>query len=108
MTESNRTKLTGMYVNESYQDKPIDTEVNKPLTGLYVNETKKGDQYLSGKTMDGTKKYLLFKNGFKEKDNQPDWVLYVEDLEATPKAPKKDFSLSNKKVSAAENEDIPF
>ena len=52
--------------------------------------------------MDGTKKYTLFKNGYKEKDNQPDWVLYVEDLEATPKAPKKDFSLTDDK------EDIPF
>ena len=28
---------------------------------------KNGDQYLSGKTMDGTKKYTLFQNGFKEK-----------------------------------------
>ena len=67
---------------------------------------KNGDQYLSGKTMDGTKKYTLFQNGFKEKDNQPDWVLYVEDLEATPKAPKKDFSLSNTKKDDVE--DMPF
>ena len=106
MTESNRTKLTGMFVNESYQDKEIDTQVNKPLTGLYVNQTKKGDQYLSGKTMDGTKKYTLFKNGYKEKDNQPDWVLYVEDLEATPKAEPKSFSLTPTKP--ADTEDIPF
>jgi len=106
MTESNRQKLTGMYVNESYQDKPIDTEVNKPLTGLYINETKKGDQYLSGKTLDG-KKYTLFKNGFKEKDNQPDWVLYVEDTNLQkPVGQSKEFKLSS--TPKPTQEDMPF
>ena len=45
MTESNRTKLTGMYVNES----------------------KNGDQYLSGKTMDGTKNIHCLKMVIKKK-----------------------------------------
>ena len=49
-------------------------ENQEKLSGLWLNETKNGQKYFSGKN-DGFK-YTIFKNGFKEKDNQPDYILY--------------------------------
>ena len=49
------------------------------LSGLWINKTKAGETYFSGKN-DGFK-YVIFKNGFKEKENQPDYVLYKEPVE---------------------------
>ena len=60
------------------------------ICGLYINEDKEGNQYLSGKTQDKTKRYSLFTNKYKETDNHPDWVLYEENLETLqPVEPKK-------------------
>jgi hypothetical protein len=53
------------------------------LSGLWINKTKSGETYFSGSN-DGFK-YVIFKNGFKEKENQPDYVLYKEPVE--PKNP---------------------
>ena len=50
------------------------------LSGLWINKTKAGETYFSGKN-DGFK-YVIFKNGFKEKENQPDYVLYREPVES--------------------------
>ncbi len=51
------------------------------VTGLYVNTTDKGVQYMSGKTQDG-KRYSIWPNGYKEEgDNQPPFVLFVQDIE---------------------------
>ena len=82
------------------------TESNRQkICGLYINEDKEGNQYLSGKTQDKTKRYSLFTNKYKETDNHPDWVLYEEDLETLqPVEPKKlNLSPQNPKV-----EDMPF
>jgi len=49
------------------------------LSGLWINKSKAGETYFSGKN-DGFK-YVIFKNGFKEKENQPDYVLYREPVE---------------------------
>ena len=49
------------------------------LSGLWLNETKNGQKYFSGKN-DGFK-YTIFKNGFKEKESQPDYILYREPIE---------------------------
>ena len=49
------------------------------LSGLWINQTKNGETYFSGKS-DGIK-YVIFKNGFKEKENQPDYNLYKEVVE---------------------------
>jgi len=54
-------------------------ENQEKLSGLWLNETKNGQKYFSGKN-DGFK-YTIFKNGFKETDNQPDYILYREPLE---------------------------
>ena len=50
------------------------------LSGLWINKTKAGETYFSGKN-DGFK-YVIFKNGFKERENQPDYVLYREPVES--------------------------
>lgn len=45
------------------------------IGGLWVNKSKNGEFYFSG-YMNGAK-LLIFKNQFKEKDSQPDYVMYV-------------------------------
>jgi hypothetical protein len=54
-------------------------ENQEKLSGLWLNETKNGKKYFSGKN-DGFK-YTIWKNGFKETDNQPDYILYREPAE---------------------------
>ncbi|QNI89558.1 hypothetical protein SynROS8604_02942 [Synechococcus sp. ROS8604] len=46
------------------------------ISSLWTNETKDGKKYLSGGN--GSIRYSIWPNGFKEKDTDPDWVLYVE------------------------------
>lgn len=82
------------------------TESNrKKLCGLYVNETKDGKQYLSGKTQDGSLKFSVFLNGFKETANHPDWILYSEDLENIQPVEPKKFNLSPQSPNL---EEMPF
>ena len=83
------------------------TESNRQkLTGLFINETKDGVQYLSGKTQDG-KKYTAFQNSYKEAENQPDWVLYFEDtnLQKPVSQPK---TLNLRPTPKPTTEDMPF
>jgi len=54
-------------------------ENQEKLSGLWLNETKNGKKYFSGKN-EGFK-YTIWKNGFKETDNQPDYILYREPLD---------------------------
>ncbi len=46
------------------------------LGGLWVNETKDGKKYMSGGFGVGGK-LLLFANGYKNKDSDPDYKLYL-------------------------------
>tara|TARA_Y100000593_G_scaffold43365_1_gene82962 strand:- start:1012 stop:1218 length:207 start_codon:yes stop_codon:yes gene_type:complete len=52
------------------------------LSGLWLNKTKAGETYFSGKN-EGFK-YVIFKNGFKKQDNQPDYILYREPVDGAP------------------------
>lgn len=54
------------------------------LAALWLNEAKDGSKYMSGK-INGLN-VLVFKNKFKEKDNQPDYRIYLA------KAEKKEAS----------------
>jgi hypothetical protein len=84
------------------------------ITGLYKSISKKGDTFLSGKTIDGVK-YFVFKNN-KKKDNHPDYNLYMEDNDTNPPKPKietnDDFlnlkvdDLINQQVDS--DDDLPF
>lgn len=47
------------------------------LSGLWKGKTEKGITYLSGGN--GSTRYAVWPNGFKDQgENQPDYVLYVE------------------------------
>ena len=50
------------------------------LGGLWKNETKDGKTYLSG-TFGGAR-LMIFPNGFKEKDNDPDYVVTIAQSQA--------------------------
>ena len=45
------------------------------IGGLWLNESKGGEKYFSGSL--GSARLIIFKNKFKEADNQPDYRLYV-------------------------------
>ena len=72
-------------------------EKREKVSGLWINQTKNGDTYFSGKN-EGFK-YVIFKNGFKEKDNQPDYILYREPVEQQQNAPYS---------PAPKTDEIPF
>lgn len=50
------------------------------ISGLWLNETKDGKKYMSGYM--GEAKILIFRNEYKESENQPDYRMYI--------APKRD------------------
>tara|TARA_Y100001938_G_scaffold119057_1_gene164785 strand:- start:2544 stop:2795 length:252 start_codon:yes stop_codon:yes gene_type:complete len=75
------------------------------ICGLYINEDKQGNQYLTGKTLDKTKRFSLFLNKFKETDNHPDWILYEENLETLQPVEPKKLNLSPQKNNT---EEMPF
>ena len=54
-------------------------ENQEKLSGLWLKETKNCQKFFAG-TNDGFS-YVIFKNGFKEKDSQPDYILYREPVE---------------------------
>ena len=46
-----------------------------PLTGLWKHTSRSGTEYLSGSL--GGAKLLVFRNTRKDKDSQPDWLIYI-------------------------------
>tara|TARA_Y100000310_G_scaffold271169_1_gene285536 strand:- start:2409 stop:2633 length:225 start_codon:yes stop_codon:yes gene_type:complete len=46
------------------------------LGGLWKNTDKNGNEYFSGNYTYGTK-LLIYINTFKERDNEPDYILYI-------------------------------
>lgn len=55
------------------------------IGGLWKNKTSAGKPYLAGYL--GNARLLVFPNGFKKEDKQPDYVLYV-----APGKPREDDS----------------
>lgn len=84
----------------------------KIKTGLWKKESKKGTNYYSGKIKLGDKEYNLaiFKNN-KEKDTQPDLMLYLNEKEVEKTSYTKDevvyadFGNSTDEIS---DEDLAF
>ena len=72
-------------------------ENQEKLSGLWLKETKNGQKFFAG-TNDGFS-YAVFKNGFKEKDSQPDYILYREPVEEQQNAPYS---------PAPETNELPF
>ena len=46
------------------------------LSGLWIGKTKSGEVYFSG-ALNGSIKLLVFKNNYKQGDNDPDYVAYL-------------------------------
>ncbi|GAB1372802.1 MAG: hypothetical protein KGZ97_01565 [Bacteroidetes bacterium] len=76
------------------------------ITGLYKSISKKGDTFLSGKTIDGVK-YFVFKNN-KKKDNHPDYNLYMEDNDTNPQKPKIETTDDFLNQQVDSDDDLPF
>ena len=76
------------------------------LTGLYKATSKDGQIYLSGKTQDGVK-YLVFRNK-KQKDNHPDYNLFVEVGNEEQTKPKPYKTENKDKAPEPEYDDLPF
>lgn len=45
------------------------------IGGLWLNKSKNGEYYFSGYFNNA--RLIIFKNQFKEKDSQPDYVMYI-------------------------------
>ncbi len=52
-----------------------DENVRVKLTGLWKNESKAGKTYLAGSL--GSARIMIFPNGYKEKNNDPDYIMYL-------------------------------
>ena len=66
------------------------------LSGLWLNESKAGEKYFSG-SLGTNGKLLVFKNGKKEKESDPDYSLYL-----VPKPAKQEAAATE------ERDELPF
>lgn len=67
------------------------SENNKKLGALWLRTKKNSDdKFLKGeiKIDDSTIKISVFKNSYKTKENQPDYVIYEAQEQENPNAPK--------------------
>ena len=55
-----------------------------PIGGLWKNQDKNGNDYFSGNFTYGTK-MLVMSNTFKNKDNDPDYMVYITKKDQEPK-----------------------
>lgn len=66
------------------------------IAGLWKNTNKQGQEYLSGNFTYGTK-LLVFPNGYKRGDKEPDYIVYLAETEK-----KQD------QAAPASADDLPF
>lgn len=58
------------------------------ICGLWKKTASNGEYYLTGKW--GDVYITIFKNGFKETENQPDWILYHTPVRGGRKPEERD------------------
>lgn len=75
------------------------------LTGLWKNTDKNGAVYLAGSLSPGVR-LLIFTNGFKKGERDPDLIAYLAASEQQAKAPEKVAAPAETPVRP--DEDIPF
>jgi len=67
-------------------------EKQESVGAIWIAETKKGDKYLN-LTVEG-KKYVAFKNSFKEKDTDPYYrVLVKKEMQARPQEKRNESDI---------------
>ena len=89
-------------------------KVNPDKVGaLWLNTSKAGKEYYSGTIND--EKVVVFTNGFKENENQPDMIVYkskpqtsVITPEEVGKVRKTELETVNEEANEITNEDLPF
>ena len=54
------------------------------IGGLWKNQDKNGNDYFSGNFTYGTK-MLVMTNTFKDKENDPDYMVYITKIDQEPK-----------------------
>lgn len=62
-------------------------EKKKDIGALWARESKKGDRFLTGHVTVGDQKVeiVVFKNGYKSAENQPDYRIYLSEPREAPK-----------------------
>jgi hypothetical protein len=68
-------------------------------------ETKSGKQQILSVTI-GERRYTFFKNGFKEKPNRPDYVVYEDNY--TPQQKENTPIVNNTLTDEPDGNDLPF
>lgn len=76
-----------------------------PLTGLWKKTTKNGMEFLSG-NLSPKASLLIFPNGYKQKETDPDYYIYLAPNE--PKEKRLDTTGIQPRPSTLTNDDIPF
>ena len=61
----------------------------KDIGALWEKETKNGQLFLAGQI--NGQDVVIFKNGYKEKDKQPDWKVYPAQKKQETRANDDDF-----------------
>lgn len=83
-----------------------------PVTGLWLGKDKNQNQYFSGNL--GNARLMIFKNTHKEKENQPDYLLYLDEKkkkdDAGDNSTTQDTSTTQepKYQAPVEEDDLPF
>ena len=82
----------------------------KSIGALWVNESKNNKKYMAGQIeIDGkTTKIIVFKNNYKETDNQPDYRIFEQTPKGESNSQSSQESTSNEQQDSADNEELPF
>lgn len=80
------------------------------LTGLWQNENKNG-KYLAGNLSNGIR-ILVFSNDYKEKDNQPDYLMFLAPVngknQSGEQEENKSSSKKKQKKKQTKKDESPF
>jgi len=80
-----------MFLSMSDSMKSLDMETRRVGAGWKRKAKKSGKPYISfvlDRDLGSDEKILAFPNGFKNKENSPDFILYLSDQESKTSAPK--------------------
>lgn len=75
------------------------------LTGLWEKKDKKGKSYFTG-SLNGSARLVIFPNGFKEKDTEPDYIAYI--VPVTQEGRANDSRETRQNSSKQSREELAF
>jgi len=74
-----------------------------PLTGLWEGTDKNQNKFFSGNL--GNARVMVFKNTKKEKDNQPDYIVYLDEKKKKEESSQESAQPAS---SPQQEDDLPF